>query len=78
MTAALCARPEWQPEWWDLGHPENAHAAEVCRLCPRRAECVAEAVEHRLSGVLGGELLVRGLPATRERLVSWAKWGATR
>jgi len=67
-TALACAT---SPDLFFAEHPQDvARAKELCRDCPVRAACLADALDRAEPwGVWGGELFLRGaiVPTKRAR-----------
>ncbi|WP_046470332.1 WhiB family transcriptional regulator [Allosalinactinospora lopnorensis] len=59
----------WEPDLFFAEAPADVEAAKaVCRQCPVREQCLADALERREPwGVWGGELFVSGKVVPRKR-----------
>lgn len=58
MSSLPCVDSALPPMAWDVDAPPELHvaAAGLCRACPARAQCEAQAVRDGESGVWGGVL----------------------
>jgi WhiB family transcriptional regulator, redox-sensing transcriptional regulator len=71
-AAALCRH--WKPDELFVNGAAQKHAKKLCRPCPVRTECLAEALDHQIKwGVWGGltERERRGLLLRRPNVTSW-------
>lgn len=68
MTTALCATTTTDPDLWLSSHrADRMRAAEMCRACPIRRECYADAEQLRTRPI------PRGPVASDEP--TWLPWG---
>lgn len=69
MSSLPCVDSMLPPRAWDVDAPPELHvaAAGLCRACPARAQCEAQAVRDGESGVWGGVLHRPGRHAVPRR-----------
>lgn len=54
---AACVAPDVYPEWWNLKHPGNPQAKQICNyVCQVRDACLRAALSEQAIGVIRGGL----------------------